>query len=237
MAGEGKRLTWKFYLCFFVWTAALGCGGYFLLWDEIKKIQDLIPESNREGKDNCYENPLLSVQIWTRENHFYPFYKMQDVVQYFDCLGNDEALDVLRNFYIIYYTVAIVLLMGFFSFILVLSKYPWKYAVELVILPMIFGIGEGVFIFFLAGNYKNDGVGGLSEIYCQLCSSVGLIFWVLLAFILIISICGLSKQCCHRFCSRDRQGGEKIKTLRANGSNIFSSETEMEPGRAKSGLF
>jgi len=235
MARQGKRLTWKFYTCFLLWTAALGGLGYFILWDEIENIRDLIPESNREGKDNCYDNPLLSVQIWTRESHFYPFYKMQDVVEYFDCLETDEALDAIRKFYITYYIIALFLLMGIISFILVVSRYPWKYAIELVILPLIFGIGEGVFIFILAGNFKNNGVGGLSEIYCQLCSSVGLIFWVLFAFILIICIYGLSKQCCH--CSRDRQRGQKIKTLRDKDSNMFSSETEMEPGRAKSGLF
>jgi len=235
MAGQRKRLTWKFYACFLLWTAALGGLGYFFLWDEIKSIQDLIPEDNREGKDNCYDNPLLSVQIWTREGHFYPFYKMQDVVEYFDCLNTDNALDAIRTFYITYYIGGLFLVMGFFSFLLRICKYPWKYAIELVVLPMIFGIGEGVFIFFLAGNFKNDGIGGLSEIYCQLCSSVGLIFWVLLAFIVLVCMFGLTKQCC--ICSKDRQKGTNVKTLRDKDSSMFLSETEMEPGRAKSGLF
>jgi len=227
-------LTWKFFACFLLWTAALGSLGYFLLWNEIKNIQDLIPESNREGKDNCYDNPLLTLQIWTRESHFYPFYKMQDVVEYFDCLGTD-ALDSVRMFYITYNIGGLFLQMGFFSFILVICRYPWRYAIELVLIPLIFGVGEGGFIYFLASTFKNDGVGGLSEIYCQLCSSVGLIFWVLLAFILMICIFGLAKQCCR--CNRDRQKGTNVKTLREKDSSMFVSETEMEPGRAKSGLF
>jgi len=69
------------------------------MWYGIKHIQDSVPEDNRVGKDNCYDNPLLSMQIWTKESHFYPFYKMQDVVAYFSCLETEEALDEVRMFY------------------------------------------------------------------------------------------------------------------------------------------
>jgi len=231
MAQERKRLTWKFYICFLLWTSAICCFGYFLLWDEIKKIQDLIPESNRNGKDNCYDNPLLSVQIWTRECHFYPFYTMQSVVEYFYCLETDEALDAIRMFYITYNIGGIVLLMGFIAFVLVISRYPWKYAIEVVALPTIFGIGEGVFISVLAGNFKDSDVGGLSEVNCELCSSVGVIFWVLLSFILIICIYGVTRQCC--CCSRDRQKGIYSKTVRDKGSGIFLSEREKGSGEKK----
>jgi len=231
-----RPLTWKFWTCFLLWTAALGCVGYFILWEEIKNIQDSVPEDNREGKDNCYDNPLLSMQIWTKDSHFDPFYEMQDVVAYFDCLQTDDALDKVRMFYITYNIGGLALLMGFIAFILVITKYPWKYAIELVFLPLIFGIGEGVFIYVLAGNFKNNGIGGLSEIFCQLCSSVGIIFWVLLAFILLIAIYGLCKRCYR--CNTDRQRGMNVKTLRDKDSSIFRiSETELEPGKAKSGLF
>ena len=97
-----RPLTWKFWTCFLLWTAALGGVGYFILWEEIKNIQDSVPEDNREGKDKCYDNPLLSMQIWTKDSHFDPFYKMQDVVAYFDCLQTDDALDKVRMFYITY---------------------------------------------------------------------------------------------------------------------------------------
>jgi len=237
MRREGHRLTCKFYTAFLLWTAAIVGVGYFIYWKEIEKIRDLIPEENREGTNNCYDNPLLNVQIWTKESHFYPFYKMQDVVEYFDCLEDEEAIDEVRFYYISSNIGALVLIMGFISFVLVITRYPWRYAIELVILPLMFGIGEGIFIYFLAGKYEDEGVGGLSEIHCQLCSSVGLIFWVLFTFILLICIYGLVKVCCK--CSKDRQKGRNIGTIREKNSQrgFRSSESEMQPGKANSGLF
>jgi len=118
------------------------------------------------------------------------------------------------------------LLMGFIAFVLVIAKYGWRYAFELVVLPLFFGIGEGVFIFVLAGNFKNSGIGGLSEIHCQLCGIVGLIFWILFAFVLIIGIYGLIRKYCK--CTKDKQRGMQIKTLRDQDSSLFRiSETEL----------
>jgi len=223
MAEERKRLTWKYYYCFLLWTCALGGYGYYLLWDEINYIRDLIPENNRDRKESCYSNPLLSVQIWTRDSHFHPFYTMQDVVYYFNCLDTDEALDAIRMFYVTYNIGGLVLIMGFIVFLLVISRYSLWYAIEVAAFPTIFGIAEGVFIFVLAGNFKKSNVGGLSEMHCQLCSSLGLIFWVLFVFVLVICIYGLTMEC--RRCCRDRQNGIKIKTLRdRDSSSIFLSD-------------
>lgn len=231
----GKR-TWKFYTLFLLYTLAVVAAAYIVLWDEIEKIRELIPEDNRDGTDNCYDNPLLNVQIWTKEGHFYPFYKMQDVVEYFDCLETEEALDEVRLFYISYNIGAIAAVMGFVAFVLVISGYPFKYALELVFLPLLLGSGEGVFIWYLVGNFLDDGIGGLTDIYCQLCSSIGLIFWVFFAFILLLCIYGLFKECCK--CSKDRQQGKNIGTIRDDMSHDRGfEEAEMQPGRANSAIF
>jgi len=224
------------YTLFLLYIVAVAAAVYFVLWDEIEKIRELVPEDNREGKDNCYDNPLLNIQIWTREGHFYPFYKMQDVVAYFDCLETEDALDEVRFFYITYNVGSIAAVMGFVAFLLVIVGYPVKYALELVCFPLLVESGEGVFIYYLAGKFQEDGIGGLTEVYCQLCSSIGLIFWVFLAFIMLLFTYSLFKECCR--CSKDRQQGKNIGTIRDEMAIDRSfSEAEMQPGRVNSSIF
>jgi len=229
-----QKRTWKFYTLFLLYTAGIGAAGYFVLWDEIEKIRDLIPEDNRIAKDNCYDNPLLNLQIWTREGHFHPYYKMQEVVEYFDCL-QEEALKEVQFFYISYNIGGITAAMGFVAFVLAMTGYAAKYACEFVFIPWLCGCGEGVFIWYLAGIFLDEGIGGLTDIYCQLCSCVGLIFWGLFALIVLVCIHGLVKMCCT--CSKDRQQGKRVASIRDDMSHdkqfrvSGGSETEMQPGQ------
>jgi len=221
-----KGMSYMFWTAFLLWTAGIGAAGWLVLWDEIENIREMIPDDNRDGTDNCYDNPLLNMQIWTKEGHFYPSYKMQDVVAYFECLETEEALDEIQFFYISYNPGGLAAFMGFLAFIVRWIGYRWKAAIELVFLPLIFGIGEGAFIYFLAGLYQEDGIGGLTDIYCQLCSSLGMIWWALLAFLLLMTIYGFCKKCCKS--SKDRQRGKNVGTCRDyTERRIQLSEVEM----------
>jgi len=229
--GKVKR-TWKFYTLFLLYLLGIAAAGYFVLWDEIEKIRELIPEAKRVGKDNCYDNPFLNVQIWTKEGHFHPFYQMQEVVEYFDCLQTKEALEEVRFFYISYNIGCVAAAMGVVVFLLAMSGNRVKWGIELIILPLLVGSGEGVFIYYLAGQFIEDGIGGLTEIYCQLCSSVGLIFWALFAICLLICIYGILKCCCT--CSKDRQKGRNVGTIRDDMSrdrHFRVAESEMQAQR------
>jgi len=211
MVKRTKR-TWKFYSSFLVYIVGIAAASYIVLWDEIEKIRGMIPAENREGKDNCYDNPLLNVQIWTKEGHFHPFYQMQEVVEYFDCLHTQDAIKEVRFFYISYNIGGVAAAMGFIMFLVAMGGYSFLMAIELIIFPLFFGSGEGIFIYYLAGLFLEEGIGGLSEVYCQLCGSIGLVFWALSATILLLCIYGIMKQCCT--CSNDRQQGQNVGTIR-----------------------
>jgi len=233
----GKR-TWKFYTLFLLYIIAVGVTGYIFLWDEIEKIRELIPEDNRNGKDNCYNNPLLNVQIWTKESHFHPFYQMQEVVAYFDCLQTEEALDEVRFFYISYNVGAVAAVTGIIGFFLAAVDYAAKYAIEVSFIPFLFGSGEGAFIYFLAGKFLDDGVGGLTDIYCQICSCLGIVFWSLYAFILLICFHGFFKKCCR--CSKDRQKGRNVGTCRDDMTvdrEFRICENEIQPAKSENYIF
>jgi len=114
--------------------------------------------------------------------------------------------------------------MGFIIFLLVIGRYTWEFAFELVVIPFVLGIIQGVLIFILAGKFKNDGIAGLSEILTQLSSCLGLVFWFTFALILIISIYSLQRQCCRW--RKDRQRGQSMVNLKGCGSSA-----EMWAGR------
>merc|ERR1719397_570618 len=113
---------------------------------------------------------------------------MQDIVEYALCLETAEAIDKAQMFYISYYMGALALVMIMFVFLYEITGMNWKFGLQLIAFPSLSGAGECVLIFYLLGCYKNDGVGGLDETLCQLCGCLGLIFWVLLAFILLFLI-------------------------------------------------
>jgi len=229
--GKGKR-TWKFFTLFLLYLLGIAAAVYFVLWDEIEKIRELIPEEKRVGKDNCYDNPFLNVQIWTKEGHFHPFYQMREVAEYFDCLQTKEALEEVRFFYISYNIGCVTAAMGVVVFLLVLAGYPVKWGIELILLPLLVGCGEGLFIYYLAGLFIEDGIGGLTEVYCQLCSAVGLIFWALFAICLLLCIYGILKCCCT--CSKDRQQGKNVGTIRdemIRDRHFRLAESEMQSQR------
>jgi len=229
----------SFWIIFTFWTTALVTFAYFVLWAEIEKIRNLVPAANRDDTDSCYNNPLLNMQIWTKKDHFYPMYKMQDVVAYFSCLETEEALNKAKIFYISYYIVGLALVMSFFVFPLAITGFSLKYGLQLVVLPFLFGAGESVFIFYLLGCYKKDGVDGLNETLCQLSSCVGVIFWVLFGFVIVLVIYGFLKKCGElcSICSSDRQRGVHMVTVREDMGDDFKGSTYEMMGKRKEGEF
>lgn len=210
---QAKPCRWQFWTAFTLLVIALVICGYFVVWAEIDRIRDLIPVENRDDTDSCYNNPLINFQIWTKEGHFHPLYKMQDIVEYALCLETAEAIDKAQMFYISYYMGALALVMIMFVFLYEITGMNWKVGLQLVAFPFLFGAGECVLIFYLLGCYKNDGIGGLDETLCQLCGCLGLIFWVLFAFILLFLIGSCLKNC-GKLCSNDRQKGLHMATVR-----------------------
>jgi len=168
------------------------------------------------------------MQIWTKESHFYPMYKMKDVAAYAMCLKTEDALNTAQIFHVSYYIVSLILAMGFFVFLLEITGFGLKYGFQLVLLPTLFGIGESVFIFYLLGCYERDGISGLDETLCQLCSCAGLLFWVLFAFVILLVIIGFLSMSLV-FCSSDRQRGVDMVTVRDldNNHNFNGSTYEM----------
>jgi len=234
---QSRRLNLKFWIFFLLWTSALVLLGYLVIWAEIEKIRALVPEANRDDTDSCYNNPLLNMQIWTKESHFYPMYKMQDVAAYARCLETEDALNMAQIFYVSYYIVSLTLVMGFFVFLFEITGFGLKYGFQLVLLPILFGTGESVFIFYLLESYERDGIGGLDETLCQLCSCVGLIFWVLFAFVVLLVIIGFLSMSLV-LCSGDQQQGVTMVTVRDQDKNdIFNGSTyEMMGQKKRSGF-
>jgi len=193
--------------------SALVICGYFVIWAEIDHIRDFIPVENRDDPDGCYNNPLLNLQIWTKKGNFHPLYKMQDVVDYAMCLETTEAIDRAQIFYVSYYVIGLALVMIFIVFLFEIAGTNWKSALQLVLFPTIFGVGEAGLIFYLLGIYNDDGIGRLDETFCQLSGCVGLIFWVLFAVIILLLI-GSSLKNCGKLCSNDRQRGVHMVTVR-----------------------
>jgi len=201
-----RRGRWRFWTAFALFTIALAIFGYFVVWAEIDRIRELIPVENRDDTDNCYKNPLLNLQIWTKKGHFHPLYEMQEVVDYATCLETSEALHEAQIFYVSYYFIGLALVMIFIVFLLVITGTRWKTGLLIVAVPILFGAGEAAFIFYLLGCYISDDIGGLDEILCQICGAVGLIFWVLFGFVLLYLIFSYIEKC-GKLCSNDRQKG------------------------------
>jgi len=187
--------------------------GYFVIWAEIQDIRDLIPVKNRAKPDSCYNHPLLNLQIWTKEGHFHPLYKMEDVVIYAVCLETAEAIHRAQIFYVSYYIVLLAFIMTIFVFMFEMTGMRWKSGLQIVFIPTIFGVGEAVLIFYLLEGYKNEDIGGLDETLCQLCGIVGIVFWLLFAFIILFLIGGFLGKC-RKLCSNDRQRGVQMVTVR-----------------------
>jgi len=208
-----KPCRWGFWTAFTLLVLTFVIGGYFVIWAEIDRIRDLIPVENRDGSDSCYTDPLLNFQIWTKEGNFQAIYTMQEVVEYAICLETTEAIDRAQIFYVSYYIIGLAILMIIIVFLYEMAGMQYKSGLQLVLFPFLFGIGEGVTIFYLLGCYKNDGIGGLDETLCQLCGCMGLIFWVLFAFIILFLIFLCLKNC-RKLCSNDRQKGMHMATVR-----------------------
>jgi len=216
----------KLWLAFILYTGLLVNFGYFILWEEIKKIRSLIPEENRSG--SCYANPFLSLHIWSGD--FTPMYNMNEAVAWFDCLRDDEALKEVQMFYVSYYIGSLALLMIYVAFIQTLSGVYWKQGAVLAFIPFFFGSAESFFIFYLLNQWLDKGIDGISEIQVVISSCLGIMFWCLLAFAVIITFHGclsvMGKMSCS-CCTTDRQRGRKIGTIRDLESNntLYTNST------------
>lgn len=222
-----KSAKCSFLIAYFFWAGLVGAGAYFAWTIEIDgEIREKIPLNDQGQKQSCYDSPLLNYYIFTKLD---PFYKMQEMIEYWDCMGSD-LYDTIKMYYISWNIGWQVLVHGFLAFTLRLAQYPWRYAIELVTFPFLFAVGEGIYIYVLTGRYQNDGVEAITDVHAQLCSSVGLIHWVLIAFTLLICIYGLTKACC-RDC-RDRQGDQNNITLRQTDRHTGRSVDMEMPGAA-----
>jgi len=207
----------KLWLAFILYTSLLVNFGYFIVWEEIKKIRTLIPEENVQAV--AMRTLFLSLHIWSGD--FNPLYNMNDAVAWFDCLRDDEALKEVQMFYVSYYIGSLALLMIYVAFIQTLLGAYWKSGAVLGFIPFFFGTAESFFIFYLLNQWLNEGLDGISEMQVMMCGCLGVMFWCLLAFALIITLVSclsvLWKSC--SCCTTDRQRGRKIVTIRELESN------------------